>query len=611
MNYKFIGLWVSLLLQFSACHNHNSWYSTKQAEYKSYTRLLNIANSYKISHPDSTLVFIDSALTFAYQTELSDTSLLPALFIKSDAFMNLGLTDSVTPLLLRSRFIALKAADSSLIAESGLRLGLFLRNLDQSTLAERYALEALNLFELLDDKNNIGNACDLYGNLQSDLGNFIKAHEYLLRAYDIFDQLGDIKALGIESTNIGANFKLMGNIDEAIRYSRIACEKLEQVRDTTSLLVAYNNLGIALRTSHPDSALYYYHKSLELNKNTSPFNTIITRFNIANLYLDKEDFSMAFREFSTVLDLCRQHHLIGGIARVYHAFGKLYVLQEEYQKADFYLLRSIKLADSLGHQSLVPEFNKTLLQSYKEQGKTTEYTQLSEAITAQRDSTINKDKQAAIAYLAQYQKAEKKEQENVYLNTVLEKKENILRISGIIIAVVVLALVLLGLLLKRNTMLSKEHRKEYNKLIALYRDECTRREHQAEIILSNDETPEADTQALENQRIIKQLLHYYKTEKPYLNPRLRVEDVAETLKTSRKTIASALNQYDDSNFVLFTNTYRVKQAIMLMESDEYQNYKMTAIAADAGFGSAQSFYRAFQQITGVRPNHYRKNILNP
>jgi len=104
--------------------------------------------------------------------------------------------------------------------------------------------------------------------------------------------------------------------------------------------------------------------------------------------------------------------------------------------------------------------------------------------------------------------------------------------------------------------------------------------------------------------LIKKLLQYYKTENPYLNPKLLVEDIADALKTSRKAIASALSQYNDSNFVSFTNTNRVEQAIMLMEREECKNYKMTALAGDAGFGGTTSFYRIFQQITGVLPNYY-------
>jgi tetratricopeptide (TPR) repeat protein len=447
------------------------------------------AGYYTVRDPDSAILFADSALAFAYRTKLSDTSLIPALFFKSDAFVNLGLGDSVMTVLLRAHYIAIESSDSAYIAKSSVRMGRFLRNQDQTTLAEKYALEALRIFEQLGDKNSYGDACDLYGNLLSDMGNYIKAHEYLLKAHDIFEQLGDTKALGIESTNIGLNYKLMGNMDEAIRYSRIGCEKTAQVRDTTSLIVAYNNLGIVLRTTRPDSAMFYYRKSLALNMESSTMNVIITKFNIANLYLDKKDFSMALNEFNTVLELCRQNRLLGGIARVYHAFGEIYVLTHNFPRADFYLKRSIELADSLGQHSLIPDFSETLLQSYKDQGKMTEYTRLSKEVMAQRDSVMNNDKEAAIAYITHYQNAEKKELEIVYLGTILKNNENRLLLSEIIIAVVVLALVLVGLLLKRNIRLTKERGEAYDKLIKLYREERIQREEQADAILSAVTTP--------------------------------------------------------------------------------------------------------------------------
>jgi AraC-like DNA-binding protein len=605
-------LFLILLFIFTSCNNNNSWLKAVKNQDQEFELLRGKAVSFLNSQPDSALLFADSALLIARNKGINDTSLISLLFLKADAFVNRGLSDSVTPVLLKARYIAISASDTAYIAESSRRMGLFLRNQEQSLLAEGYALEALHLFEKLEDKNSIGNACDLYGNLLSDMGNYLRAHEYLMKSYNIFKQMGNIKALGIASMNIGLNLKLMGNMEEATRYSRASCEYIAQVHDTASLKVAYNNLGIVLRTAKPDSAMYYYRKALELNRESSPMNSVITRFNIANLYLDKKDVALALQEFNTVLGLCRQNQLSGGIARVYHAFGEIYILTRDFPRADYYLHRSIKLADSLGLRSLSPDFNKTLLQSYKDQGRMAEYFRLSNRVMAQRDSMIGKDKEAAITYIAQYQQAEKKELENAYLNVVLKNKENKLLLSKIIISVVVFASILLVFLLIRILRLYKERSKAYNLLIKLYHEERAQREAQAEAMLNiNDNSSQGDTQADERQLLIKQLLQYYKSEKPYLNPKLRVEDLAETLSTSRKAIASALSQYNNSNFVSFTNTYRVEHAIMLMESDEYRNYKTAAVAADAGFGSTQSFYRIFQQFTGVMPNYYRKNQSKP
>lgn len=597
-----------MILSLDAC-NSSKTIHLQSNDLEQIKQLLHRAEKYTASWPDSSLLYADSALKFAGNKELNDTLLIPVLLQKAKAFVNLGLYDSVTPMLLKARYMAISASDTALIALSSLRMGLFLRNQEQSSLAEKYVLEALQLFELLGDKNGIGNACDLYGNLLSDMGNYLQAHEYLMKAYGIFKQLDNSQALGVESTNIGFNYKLMGNMEEATHYCRKGCEYIAQTHDTSSLIVAYNNLGIVLRVAKPDSAMFYYRKALGLNNESSPLNVVITRFNIANLYLDKKNVTLALQEFNTVLALCKQNQLLGGVARVYHALGEIYILTHDFTSADYYLKRSIKLADSLGLHSLIPDFNKTLLQSYKDQSKIAEYSELSNQIMAQRDSLIRKDKEAAIAYIAQYQHAEKKELEIAYLNVVLKNKENKLLLSEIIISVVVFASLLLTLLLVRNTRLYKERSKAYNLLIKLYHEERIQREEQAETILNNgSKTIPTYTLTVGNKLLLKQLLQYYKSEKPYLNPKLHVDDLANTLNTSRKAIASVLSQYNDSSFVSFNNTYRVEHAMMLMENYEYRNYKMTAVSDEAGFGSTTSFYRIFQQVTGVLPNYYRNNI---
>jgi len=366
-------LFLIILFIFTSCNSNNSWLKAVKNQDQEFELLRGKAVSFLNSQPDSALLFADSALLIARNKGINDTSLISLLFLKADAFVNRGLSDSVTPVLLKARYIAISASDTAYIAESSRRMGLFLRNQEQSLLAEGYALEALHLFEKLEDKNSIGNACDLYGNLLSDMGNYLRAHEYLMKAYDIFEQLGDINALGVESSNIGFNYKLMGNMEEATRYSRIGCEYLAEAHDTLRLIVTYNNLGIVLRTAKPDSAMFFYRKALGLNRESSPINTVITRFNIANLYLDKKNVDLALKEFNIVLELCRQNQLSGGIARVYHAFGQIYILTRDFPRADYYLTKSIRLADSLGLHSLSPEFSNTMRQSYLEQGKMTEF----------------------------------------------------------------------------------------------------------------------------------------------------------------------------------------------------------------------------------------------
>jgi len=109
--------------------------------------------------------------------------------------------------------------------------------------------------------------------------------------------------------------------------------------------------------------------------------------------------------------------------------------------------------------------------------------------------------------------------------------------------------------------------------------------------------------------LIEQLIQYYHTEKPYLDPKLKAEDVAAQLNTSQKAIASALKQYKNTNFNNFTNQYRVDEAKRIMENLSDKFYKVETVAYDSGFGSKSTFYAAFEQFTGIKPSYFRSFMV--
>ncbi|MFZ4708183.1 MAG: AraC family transcriptional regulator [Bacteroidales bacterium] len=47
-----------------------------------------------------------------------------------------------------------------------------------------------------------------------------------------------------------------------------------------------------------------------------------------------------------------------------------------------------------------------------------------------------------------------------------------------------------------------------------------------------------------------------------------------------------------------------------MEDMRYNNYKIDAIGTECGFGSKQSFYTPFEQVTGLKPGYYRNQLLS-
>jgi AraC-like DNA-binding protein len=154
--------------------------------------------------------------------------------------------------------------------------------------------------------------------------------------------------------------------------------------------------------------------------------------------------------------------------------------------------------------------------------------------------------------------------------------------------------------------LNRERTKAYHLLISKYKQESELLSR-LRSISKPDILPGTYTDTIEyNNYLLQQLIEYYVTEKPYLDPKLKVADVAEKLNCSRKDISRALKGYTDSNFNTYTNRFRVETAIAMFDNPAYKNYKTEAIAHDSGFGSKSNFYDMFESCTGVKFNYYRR-----
>ena len=89
----------------------------------------------------------------------------------------------------------------------------------------------------------------------------------------------------------------------------------------------------------------------------------------------------------------------------------------------------------------------------------------------------------------------------------------------------------------------------------------------------------------------------------YLNPNLKVGDIAAALGTNRNTISSCINSLRDCTFPQFVNTYRVSHAQELLRNQP--DLKIAEVCLASGFSNEASFYRIFKSITGTTPTDWR------
>lgn len=139
----------------------------------------------------------------------------------------------------------------------------------------------------------------------------------------------------------------------------------------------------------------------------------------------------------------------------------------------------------------------------------------------------------------------------------------------------------------------------FNQESVLYELEATRREEETEAARASatpDEVPDLG-RLIEERFIAPQL---------YLNPQLKLGDMAQAIGTNRTYLSQYLNKALGTSFYEYVNALRLEHALRLIE---HSQYSIKSIAAIAGFNSYSTFRRAFLARYHLPPQEYRQNRL--
>jgi len=131
---------------------------------------------------------------------------------------------------------------------------------------------------------------------------------------------------------------------------------------------------------------------------------------------------------------------------------------------------------------------------------------------------------------------------------------------------------------------------------------------QQEIFIGYEDKPKYEGSPVsdpEKKKYIEKLTLYMISEKPYLEPSLTINELAENIAVVPRYLSQAINEQLGRNFYDFVNSYRISDAKrMLLESDA----TVLEILYEVGFNSKSAFNLAFKTHTGMTPTAFRKSV---
>ncbi len=128
------------------------------------------------------------------------------------------------------------------------------------------------------------------------------------------------------------------------------------------------------------------------------------------------------------------------------------------------------------------------------------------------------------------------------------------------------------------------------------------------LIRKKEVLPKIESQPLENgQDLMHRLRSLMANEKPFLNPQLKLEDLASFMNLSKHQLSRLLNEVYPYGFSQFIKEYRVEEAKHLIK--DHPEWSLDGVGFEAGFSSRSSFFEAFKKVESMTPAMFRKTLM--
>lgn len=117
--------------------------------------------------------------------------------------------------------------------------------------------------------------------------------------------------------------------------------------------------------------------------------------------------------------------------------------------------------------------------------------------------------------------------------------------------------------------------------------------------------PKENKEIAEDLKELKQrLAQYMEDEKPFLNPELKMKELASVMQTNPSILSRVINTGFGQNFNDFINSRRVEAVKQRLADPTSSQYSLLGIAEQCGFNSKSTFNRAFKKFSGTSPRDY-------
>ncbi|MBI5573860.1 MAG: tetratricopeptide repeat protein [Elusimicrobia bacterium] len=216
--------------------------------------------------------------------------------------------------------------------------------------AMEYYNKSIAIIEKLE---NYSEMAKIYNNIwliKYNRGDYKSALEDCNKAIEINEKYANNREISVGYCNIGSLYDTLGNYDKAMEFCNKAIEISRKIGYQRGLASAYNLAGnIHYSRENYDKAFERFGKSLEINEKLGSELSIVENYiNLGAVYYANKKYVKAIDCYDKALKIGKKFSNKLNIARIYNNIGLVYFADGDYTSARKYFQKSFKMKQELG-----------------------------------------------------------------------------------------------------------------------------------------------------------------------------------------------------------------------------------------------------------------------
>ncbi len=486
----FTGLFRSIL--FTACSvvyftNLSAFPATDSTRLKA-EEFIRQAEEMAADSPLRSLKKAKEARKLLEQSGKKDPLFSKAVFRMAYAYFMLGETDS--SVIWLNRILSLPETDVKTRAKSMNLLCIDYRKMGNNQKAAQMAHDALETFRSIHDSAGMMTAIINDAKIYQRTGNSKKAMFLYREALKYAEKLKDTLNAGIINSLIGNIYMDIEQIDKGKAYYRQAINVMK-FSNNNYYGDILNNYGIVFYDEGKyDSALFYFHKALDVYKKINQLDAIGAGYqNIGITYVMMGNEKPGLDYLHGALDIFNKQKLPNDQASVMIDLGHAYLKTGRYDSADRYLQRALDISERINSTYYKKQALLFFYRLYEKQEKYAEALQYYKMYSTFKDSLENRALKENLQELEIKYHTAQNEREILRLKNreILDKSQKRLLIVGIVGLAVFLILTFIIFFVRRKKDLEIHRQKVlvYKKEKALAEAELEKK-HAREMQMQNE-----------------------------------------------------------------------------------------------------------------------------